>query len=86
MQDRYIPALTTLIAGAATSIINFMNKVEFFTGLKRLLLVLIIFYIIGLVARAIIVRVTNPIPEDDSEVTDEEADTEVEAEKQTDSE
>jgi flagellar biosynthesis/type III secretory pathway M-ring protein FliF/YscJ len=45
-----------LFAGAITSIINIVNKVEPLTSLKRLLLVLVIFYVIGLIARAIIVR------------------------------
>jgi hypothetical protein len=46
MQKKYIPALVMLIAGGATSIINIYKKVELLTSLKRLLLVLVIFYII----------------------------------------
>lgn len=53
MKDRYIPPFITLLAGAITSIINIINKVELVTGLKRLLLVIVIFYFVGLIAKAI---------------------------------
>ncbi|MFT4143804.1 MAG: hypothetical protein QM644_05055 [Mobilitalea sp.] len=54
MKERYIPAFIMLIAGAITSIINIVNQVELVTALKRLLLVIIIFYIIGLLIKAIL--------------------------------
>jgi hypothetical protein len=54
MKERYIPAFIMLIAGAITSIINIVNQVELVTALKRLLLVIIIFYIIGLIMKAIL--------------------------------
>lgn len=53
MKDRYIPPFIMLLAGAITSIINIINKVELVTGLKRLLLVIILFYFIGLIVKAI---------------------------------
>lgn len=56
MKDRYIPAMITLCAGAFTCIIDIYNKVELITSLKRLLLVLFIFYIIGLIVRRIIIK------------------------------
>lgn len=56
MRLKYIPATITLIAGAIISILNMINKVNLTTSLKRLLLVLLIFYIIGLIARAIITK------------------------------
>ena len=66
MRDKFIPAVIMLIAGMVTSIINIVNKVELNTGLKRLLLVMIIFYIIGLIAKAIIMRASKikPKPEE----------------------
>jgi hypothetical protein len=64
MQLKYIPALVTLLAGAITSIINIIHKVELITGLKRLLLVLIIFYFIGLAAKGIIERTILQKPEE----------------------
>jgi Ca2+/H+ antiporter len=48
-----------LIAGAVTSIIDIINKVELLAGLERLLLVLVIFYIIGLIAKVIIHKATS---------------------------
>jgi len=42
-----------LLAGAITSIYNIINKTDVLTALKRLLIVLIIFYIIGLIVKAI---------------------------------
>lgn len=56
MWTHYLPALIMLIAGAITSIIDIINKVELVTSLKRLLVVLIIFYILGLITRAIVVK------------------------------
>lgn len=54
MKERYIPAFIMLIAGAITSIINIVNKVELVPGLERLLVVIVIFYFIGLITKAII--------------------------------
>lgn len=62
MKDRYIPAFITLCAGAIVSIMDIINKVDITSSMKRLLLVLVIFYIIGLIARAIIVKVQNMNP------------------------
>ncbi len=62
MKERYIPALIMLIAGAITSILNIVNKVETAEGLKRLLLVLFLFYIAGLVVKGIIVKTVINAP------------------------
>ena len=67
MREKYIPAIIMLIAGTAASIINIINKVELITGLKRLLFVLVLFYIIGLIAKAIIVKTMNAIPKETQE-------------------
>lgn len=74
MKQKYIPAFIMLIAGAITSIIDILNKVELLVGLKRLLIILILFYIIGLIAQAIIRKVTAPKP-----ASSEEENTEGEA-------
>ena len=54
MKTRFIPALTTLIAGLISCILDICNKTDTSLMLKHLLLVLIIFYIIGLIAKAIV--------------------------------
>lgn len=71
MRDRYIPALITLLAGAITCIIDIYRKAELLPSLKRLLVVLIIFYIIGLISRAIIRKVLEPkLESSDNEIGD----------------
>lgn len=57
MKERYIPAFIMLTAGAITSILNIVNKVQILTGLKRLLIVLIIFYILGLIVKSIMIKI-----------------------------
>lgn len=84
MQERYIAPAIMLIAGAITSILNIVNDVEFLYGLKRLLLVLIIFYIIGKIATKVIHKVTSvekknaeteeTIETENEELTEETAD------------
>jgi len=73
LRDRYIPPFITLIAGAITSIINIVNKVELVTGLKRLLIVIIIFYFIGLITKEVInVALTKFAKKEQTEETQEE--------------
>ena len=54
MRENYIPPFIVLLAGAITGIINIVNHVEVETALKRLLIVIIIFYFIGLITRSVI--------------------------------
>lgn len=61
MRERYVPAIIMLTAGAITCILDIYNKVEVLTGLKRLLLVLVIFYILGLTAVAVVRKVKAPM-------------------------
>lgn len=56
MRERYIAPAIMLVAGVITSIINIINKVELVDNLKRLLIVLIVFYILGKIATKIIVK------------------------------
>jgi p-aminobenzoyl-glutamate transporter AbgT len=60
MRDRLLPALIMLIAGAVTCIIDIYHKADLLSSLKRLLFVLIIFYVLGLIAKAIIIKVLEP--------------------------
>ncbi len=73
MRDRYMPALVTLIAGAITCIIDIYRKADLLPSLKRLLLVIIIFYIISIMSRAIIRRVIEYKPDTSDEDKEDEA-------------
>jgi hypothetical protein len=72
MRERFIPAIVMLLAGAITSVINILNKVNVEDGLKRLLLVLVIFYFVGLVIKAIIVRTVINAPKKGEEILENE--------------
>ena len=74
MSSNLIPAIITLIAGAIMSIINLVQKVDTQTGLSKLLTVLIVSYIIGLIAKNIVVKIVSKTPEDENqeESTNEE--------------
>ncbi len=54
MKLRYIPAVITLIAGTITSIISIIYQNNVIHSLILLLVVLIVFYIIGNIAKRII--------------------------------
>ena len=60
MQIKYIPAFIVLMAAAITSLINIVINIDILTGLKRLLFVIIIFYIIGLITRTVITNIITP--------------------------
>ena len=60
MRLRYIPAFITLIAGTITCIISIVRHADTLKSLKTLLLVLILFYVIGLIAQKIIMHVLEP--------------------------
>ena len=81
MRDRYIPASITLLAGAITCVIDIYRKAELLPSLKRLLFVIIIFYIIGLISRAIIRKALEPKPSTPDE--EEDSNTEDNAEDNT---
>lgn len=59
MQRKYIPAFVMLLAGAVTSIVEIITKMDVLKSLKILLAVLIIFYIIGCIAKAIVIKVLD---------------------------
>ncbi|HHT98127.1 MAG TPA: hypothetical protein GXZ90_09575 [Clostridiales bacterium] len=56
MEKINIPAIVMLMAGFITCIFNIINKVELMHAFTRLIIVLVIFYIIGLIANSIIRR------------------------------
>ncbi len=84
MRERYIPALVMLLAGAITSVLNIVNKIVVEDGLKRLLLVLVIFYFVGLIIKAIIVRTVINAPKKGEDILEEEVESTGEEAKQGD--
>lgn len=78
MREKLIPVITMLTAGAITSIICIVQRRDALKSLIILLCVLIIFYIIGRIAKALIYKIIfsqkpekieSETPED---ITDEE--------------
>jgi hypothetical protein len=82
MRNRYIASAIMLFAGAITIIFNIIKEIEFLSSMKRLLLVLIIFYIIGKIAAMIILKVTKTSSLDETNKQPEEPLSEEEAENQ----
>lgn len=73
MKIIYIPATVTLTAGLITCIICIINQYDIIYSLELLLATIIIFYIIGTIAKSIImktIRETNT----DTEATEAEED------------
>ncbi len=84
MKERYIAPAIMLVAGAITSILNIVNGTEFLKGLERLLAVLILFYIIGRIAAAVIKKATSPNKNSaDSSVQEEKTEESTELNSQT---
>lgn len=59
MKFRYLPATVMLSAGAITSIACILNNYETLYSLKLLLSVLVIFWIIGSLARVALIKIIN---------------------------
>lgn len=59
MKYKNLPAIIMLSAGAVTSIICIINKFSFLNTLKVILVVLLIFYVIGLIANRFISRINK---------------------------
>lgn len=70
MQGRYIPAIIMLLAGLVSSIICLIKKVAIIRSLITILVVLIIFLILGLIARKIIILTLNEKAKDTAEAED----------------
>lgn len=73
MQERYIPAITMLSAGAVVSIFCIVKKVDTLYSLKLLLGMLVLFYIVGLVAKRIIGKINEESNQRIAEEKKEEA-------------
>lgn len=56
MHQRYVPAITTLLAGLIATSICLIRKTSIVKSLSIVLIVLIIFYLIGYIARNILVK------------------------------
>lgn len=63
MRTRYIPAGIMLLAGAVTCIVSILQKQDIIRSLITLLVVLILFYIIGLVAKFFIEKILKDMKE-----------------------
>lgn len=78
MQRKYIPAVVMLSAGAVTCIVSIVNKLDVLFSLEILLGVLIVFYVIGIIAKNIISKVLDSViipseEEEESRESQEEA-------------
>ncbi len=82
MKTEYIPKITTLLAGAIVCIISIVKQMDTTYSLAVLLAVLIIFYIIGCIARKIIenVMISNRFMKEEAEASEEEEESEEEKE------
>ena len=74
MKTEYIPKIITLLAGAIVCIISIVKDMDTTYSLAILLAVLILFYIIGCIARRIIenVMISNRFMKEQSENSEEE--------------
>lgn len=78
MKTEYIPKITTLLAGAIVCIISIVKQMDTTYSLAVLLAVLVVFYIIGCIARRIIenVMISNRFMKEQAEESEEETDSE----------
>ena len=84
MKTRHIPAIIMLIAGLIDSIISILSRADLMSFTKRLLLVLVIFYILGIGVKIVLDK-TFPIMDDKKEQdTDSSENEEVSEEEQLD--
>lgn len=76
MKTEYLPKIVTLLAGAIVCIISIVKQMDTTYSLAILLAVLIIFYIVGCIARRIIenVMISNRFMKEQAEESEEEED------------
>lgn len=78
MRTKYIPAIIMLTAGAIVSIISLKMKFDTLYSLELLLVVLIVFYILGIIAKTIIIKTITQSPGvEENEESDKPEDEEV---------
>jgi len=63
MEGKNIPPIITLTAALISCSFCIVKKASLYTTLKMVLLVMVIFYIIGCIARKIIVKINNDAEE-----------------------
>ena len=70
MNTKPIPALLALIAGFVTCIMSFVQHVDIVVFAKRFVIVCVIFFIIGMIARILIEvnfkDILHPLPEEEA--------------------
>lgn len=79
---RLLPIIVMLMAGLITCIISFLKHYDNIDALITLFIVLLTFYIIGLIARTIVLKVCFPKTEENELEDSEEVATSEEEEKQ----
>jgi len=82
MKTNLIPALVTLSAGAVYCIIGLSEGIDGFSFAKELLIVLIIFYVVGIIVKIILDK--NFKDFDDQENQEENADSDVKIDEKED--
>ena len=81
MRTRYIPAGVMLVAGAVTCIVSIVQNQDIVKSLITLLVVLILFYVIGLVAKFFIEKILKDLKENKNLQQPDEDDTSNDSEK-----
>lgn len=82
MRTRYIPAGVMLIAGVVTCIISIIKGQDIIRSLTTLLIVLVLFYVIGLIAKFFVEKILRDFKESKVVEGDKQADTEEKEESQ----
>ena len=80
MKTKHVPALVMLLAGAVASLLMLIWKVDFFHFTRNLLIILIVFYILGLIVRAVLDRNFKDMEEETQEGEEEGEDGEAKGE------
>lgn len=70
--NKLIAPIVMLTAGLITSIFNLVNQNDSLFSLVSLLIVLIIFYIIGTIAKMVFVKITKPKVEAKEDIQQED--------------
>ncbi|MSS62986.1 hypothetical protein [Velocimicrobium porci] len=86
MQERYIPAITMLSAGAIVCIFCIIKKVDTLYALKLLLGMLVLFYIVGLIAKRIIRKINEEASRKVAEEKEEAMESDEEQQEDSDEE
>ena len=86
MNTKKIPAIISLVAGIVSLIVTYVSKVELVRTLTTLFIVLLSFYILGCIVKAIMDKhvVEDEEPEDEDEEELENIDTNEETDSESD--